>query len=375
LGLALVRNLREARSPQTDEEITDFEVDVMAGFVLARSSAGVGDATIRSETTNLELVRDWYGRPLWGLQPSDADEYFGKVLRSVKPATRTRRAGALTVYFQYLELRHVVEIHNLTGQPVECPLDEMNRPPATVHGLIRVPPSEDEMEHLFTGWREDLVTCRKFASVARNYAVARISAGSANSTSVTAKERADGAPSRGWCRLSTARTPTCVGTSRTSGASLMAILTGRELKAIARPHNKDVTIVTDLREVGVLATLPEGRLLTEAVDIDRWHAAGREFVLQGKWEAFPLAERSAQFRERVRNAIKVIVDLHKAGRIVVACHGGVINAYLAEILGLERDYFVRTAHSSVTRIHATPKTQVLWSVNETCHLTGDLWTA
>ena len=29
-----------------------------------------------------------------------------------------------------------------------------------------------EIEQLFSGWREDLVTCRKFAPAARNYAVA-----------------------------------------------------------------------------------------------------------------------------------------------------------------------------------------------------------
>jgi hypothetical protein len=37
---------------------------------------------------------------------ADADAYFGKVLRDAKPSTRTGRAAALTVYFQFLELRH-----------------------------------------------------------------------------------------------------------------------------------------------------------------------------------------------------------------------------------------------------------------------------
>jgi hypothetical protein len=32
------------------------------------------------------------------------------------------------VYFQFLELRHKIELHNLTGRVIECPLDEMNRP-------------------------------------------------------------------------------------------------------------------------------------------------------------------------------------------------------------------------------------------------------
>ena len=63
---------------------------------------GLADSTIRNDTGHLELIRDWFGRPLWEMQPSDAGTYFGKVLREAKPSTRTGRAAALTVYFQFL---------------------------------------------------------------------------------------------------------------------------------------------------------------------------------------------------------------------------------------------------------------------------------
>src|SRR5204862_4307000 len=99
MELAAVRDLRQSRAPVTEEELADFETDVLAGFVLARASAGLVDSTIRNDTNHLELIRDWFGRPLWEMQPSDADTYFGKVLRDAKPSTRTGRAGALTVYF------------------------------------------------------------------------------------------------------------------------------------------------------------------------------------------------------------------------------------------------------------------------------------
>ena len=65
------------------------------------------------------------------MQPGDADAYFGRVLRDARPSTRTGRAAALTVYFQFLELRHKIELHNVTGRVIECPLDEMNRPRAS----------------------------------------------------------------------------------------------------------------------------------------------------------------------------------------------------------------------------------------------------
>ncbi|MGH8917519.1 MAG: tyrosine-type recombinase/integrase, partial [Actinomycetes bacterium] len=176
MALAVVRDLREHRAPATAEELADFETDVLAGFVLARASAGLTDSTIRNDTNHLELIRDWFGRPLWGMQPADADTYFGKVLRDARSSTRTGRAAALTVYFRFLELRHKVELHNLTGRVVECPLDEINRPRASVDAQLRIPPTVEEVEQLFAGWRGELATCRKFAPAARNYAVARLAA-------------------------------------------------------------------------------------------------------------------------------------------------------------------------------------------------------
>jgi hypothetical protein len=41
LTLAVVRSLREPRAPATEEELADVELDVLAGFVLARHSAGL----------------------------------------------------------------------------------------------------------------------------------------------------------------------------------------------------------------------------------------------------------------------------------------------------------------------------------------------
>jgi hypothetical protein len=38
------------------------------------------------------------------------------------------RAQALTTVFAFLEPRHQVEIHTMTGRVVACPIDEMNKP-------------------------------------------------------------------------------------------------------------------------------------------------------------------------------------------------------------------------------------------------------
>ena len=69
MALALVRDLREHRTTASAEELADLETDVLAGFVLARASAGLADSTIRNDTGHLELIRDWFGRPVWEMQP------------------------------------------------------------------------------------------------------------------------------------------------------------------------------------------------------------------------------------------------------------------------------------------------------------------
>jgi hypothetical protein len=61
-----VRDLRERRVPVGPEEVAEFETDVLAGFVLARASAGLADGTISSDIGHLEQMRTWFGKPVVG---------------------------------------------------------------------------------------------------------------------------------------------------------------------------------------------------------------------------------------------------------------------------------------------------------------------
>jgi hypothetical protein len=85
LALGVVRDLREHQAPGSEEDLAAFETDVLAGFVLARASAGLTDSTIRNDANHLELIRDWFGRPLWEMQPEDGDVYFGKCYETPSP--------------------------------------------------------------------------------------------------------------------------------------------------------------------------------------------------------------------------------------------------------------------------------------------------
>lgn len=92
MAVAAVADLRSRRVPASAEELERFETDVLAGLVLARSAAGLADATIRGELGHLDQMRGWFGRPLWEMEPPDADAYFGVLPGAPKaPAWRRRR--------------------------------------------------------------------------------------------------------------------------------------------------------------------------------------------------------------------------------------------------------------------------------------------
>lgn len=54
------------------------------------------------------------------------------------------------------------------------PIDEFNRPAKANYARPRIPPSEEEVERLFNGWRESLPSARKYLPAVRDYVAASV---------------------------------------------------------------------------------------------------------------------------------------------------------------------------------------------------------
>jgi hypothetical protein len=50
-----------------------------------------------------------------------------------------------------MEIRHKIELHQMTGRVAECPVDEMNRPREAGRAALRIPPSAVQVAALFAG--------------------------------------------------------------------------------------------------------------------------------------------------------------------------------------------------------------------------------
>jgi broad specificity phosphatase PhoE len=75
------------------------------------------------------------------------------------------------------------------------------------------------------------------------------------------------------------------------------------------------------------------------------------------------------FRKRVGVAVRDLVARHPGETVAAACHGGVINAALAEVLGTARTFAFEIGYSSVTRIIVSRQGRLrVSSVNDVSHL-------
>jgi probable phosphoglycerate mutase len=134
------------------------------------------------------------------------------------------------------------------------------------------------------------------------------------------------------------------------------------------------TIVENLREVrlGRDVPLPEHdtSLLATALR-ERQRHTSRQAAVSGSWDVIPGSEGSKAFRKRVVTAVDEIVRQHLGERVLVFAHGGVINAYVAEVLGLDRDFFFPCGNTSMTVVRATNELRVLFFLNDITHLQRD----
>ena len=62
----------------------------------------------------------------------------------------------------------------------------------------------------------------------------------------------------------------------------------------------------------------------------------KRFQRTGLWACFPCGEPGAALRASVRCAPEKIAATNAGRKVAVICHGGFINAYFAELLGLGR---------------------------------------
>ncbi len=136
-----------------------------------------------------------------------------------------------------------------------------------------------------------------------------------------------------------------------------------------------LTIVENIKEIrlGNISPMPvvkEGddlTVLSKALQ-ERQGDIVRKAGAAGHWDVVPDSEPSKAFRSRIVAGLDQIASKHIGERVVVFAHGGTINAYASETLGLERDFFFPCANTSITLLHVNGTHRVIFVLNDVAHL-------
>lgn len=93
-------------------------------------------------------------------------------------------------------------------------------------------------------------------------------------------------------------------------------------------------------------------------------------LVQGGYEAMP---NFAAFQVDVISALGEIAANHAGDRVLVVCHGGVINVWAGEVIGIGPRLFFEPGYTSINRFRVARSGQrSVVSLNELAHLVTDL---
>jgi integrase/recombinase XerC len=175
MGLCVLPGGAAAYALSTAQDVEDFEQELVDQYALAMVAAGLSDGHVRnSRAVVIEFARSMTG-PLWEATPRHADQFMAEQRRLGRSvSTRAGKAGTLSVFYEFLIDRYSGDIRRATGVQVEQPVDEYNRQSGASLGHVRVPPSDEEIDTLFAGWRESVPHARKYLPAARDYFAASL---------------------------------------------------------------------------------------------------------------------------------------------------------------------------------------------------------
>ena len=131
---------------------------------------------------------------------------------------------------------------------------------------------------------------------------------------------------------------------------------------LARAVGAAVAIDDGLVEMDHLSDVYVPLEQLKAEDYPRWQA----LIQQGGLYA---GVDLAAFRANVVASVERAIAAHPGGRVVVVCHGGVINAWAGHVLGIADPFFLDVAYTGVSRfLAASTGERSVRSLNETAHL-------
>lgn len=153
-----------------------FQAGCVEAFVASWTVRGFSTTTIDNDVGVLERMLDALGRPAWDVTAADIDRVVGALATSGRAvSTRRNYLQVFKGFHRFLEVRKAVEIEAAFGVRLVCPVDEFNaaRHVGEDSPAADPPPLPERVTAFFDFLKGRIVTARKYAPAARDYAMFR----------------------------------------------------------------------------------------------------------------------------------------------------------------------------------------------------------
>lgn len=154
----------------------EFQAQCVEAFVASWRARGFSPVTIDNDTGLLERTLTALGRPAWEVTPEDIDRVVGELAVAGRAAsTRREYVQIFKGFHRFLQARKAAEIEAAFGIRLVCPVDEFNasRHVGDDSPAVLAPPTPERVDVFFEFLRGRIVTARKYAPAARDYALFR----------------------------------------------------------------------------------------------------------------------------------------------------------------------------------------------------------
>jgi probable phosphoglycerate mutase len=162
----------------------------------------------------------------------------------------------------------------------------------------------------------------------------------------------------------------------------------RRLQKMPPPAGLYVSPLTRARQTVAPYEEASGRSATVVDDLSEWFGGEWEFkefeelvsahpemprrILRQDPVFFlaPGGETMEAFQDRVVPAVEAILHAQPRGDVWIVCHGGVINAYVGHVLGIqEQEMFFLPPNTSINTVRVIGDDRLVWFLADDTHLT------
>jgi site-specific recombinase XerD len=161
----------------TSEESLAYQARLLGLWEQQQRVLGYTQASIAVSSRNLDAFLKVAGKCIWEVSAHDIDQFYEKLVgRGLAYSTRRKYQSNITTFLDYLRSRHAHEIWQRYRVAVPTVLDKFNRHTHRQDDRddAVIPPRPEVLERFWSGMKQQMGQARKFAPLARDYALFKV---------------------------------------------------------------------------------------------------------------------------------------------------------------------------------------------------------